>query len=167
MAWRATSGRAHRLEEVVELGRQLLRLILQRPGRAHELAGGAAGVGGRVLHGGHVGRDLLGADRGLPHVAGNLARGGRLLLHGLGDRGRDGIDLVDGLGDRADRLDGVAGRLLHVLDLARDLRSEEHTSELQSLRHLVCRLLLEKKKTKYRKTSMTANTSTTTSSHVY
>src|SRR5262245_66600493 len=26
-------------------------------------------------------------------------------------------------------------------------RSEEHTSELQSLRHIVCRLLLEKKKT--------------------
>src|SRR5262245_62945530 len=30
--------------------------------------------------------------------------------------------------------------------LARSVRSEEHTSELQSLRHLVCRLLLEKKK---------------------
>src|ERR1039458_10720954 len=29
----------------------------------------------------------------------------------------------------------------------RPLRSEEHTSELQSLRHLVCRLLLEKKTT--------------------
>src|SRR5258705_1491859 len=28
----------------------------------------------------------------------------------------------------------------------KDYRSEEHTSELQSLRHLVCRLLLEKKK---------------------
>src|SRR5258705_96878 len=28
----------------------------------------------------------------------------------------------------------------------RPVRSEEHTSELQSLRHLVCRLLLEKKK---------------------
>src|SRR5471030_2898251 len=27
-------------------------------------------------------------------------------------------------------------------------RSEEHTSELQSLRHIVCRLLLEKKKTR-------------------
>src|SRR5258705_2984691 len=27
------------------------------------------------------------------------------------------------------------------------IRSEEHTSELQSLRHLVCRLLLEKKNT--------------------
>src|SRR5262245_65496711 len=32
-------------------------------------------------------------------------------------------------------------------------RSEEHTSELQSLRHLVCRLLLEKKKKKIRKTT--------------
>src|SRR2546425_8656027 len=29
---------------------------------------------------------------------------------------------------------------------ARDFRSEEHTSELQSLAYLVCRLLLEKKK---------------------
>src|SRR5262245_65904255 len=32
------------------------------------------------------------------------------------------------------------------LDTADQPRSEEHTSELQSLRHLVCRLLLEKKK---------------------
>src|SRR2546422_1364633 len=31
------------------------------------------------------------------------------------------------------------------------LRSEEHTSELQSRLHLVCRLLLEKKKKKYNK----------------
>src|SRR5258705_9399843 len=30
-------------------------------------------------------------------------------------------------------------------------RSEEHTSELQSLRHLVCRLLLEKKKKKIKR----------------
>src|SRR3989441_2100595 len=30
-------------------------------------------------------------------------------------------------------------------------RSEEHTSELQSLAYLVCRLLLEKKKTRYRR----------------
>src|SRR5438093_7183056 len=37
------------------------------------------------------------------------------------------------------------------------LRSEEHTSELQSLTNLVCRLLLEKKKTNYnRRTSRTA-----------
>src|SRR5437899_7580583 len=37
-------------------------------------------------------------------------------------------------------------RAVIVVNLLPDLRSEEHTSELQSLRHLVCRLLLEKKK---------------------
>src|SRR5690349_23608596 len=50
-------------------------------------------------------------------------------------RGRDG----QALGRRGGR----------DLLLGRDrLRSEEHTSELQSRRDLVCRLLLEKKKTK-------------------
>src|SRR2546422_5543448 len=34
-----------------------------------------------------------------------------------------------------------------LFHLGRLLRSEEHTSELQSRLHLVCRLLLEKKKT--------------------
>src|SRR5258706_1494850 len=34
-------------------------------------------------------------------------------------------------------------------------RSEEHTSELQSLTNLVCRLLLEKKKTHQRLTTIT------------
>src|SRR5690606_36360186 len=34
------------------------------------------------------------------------------------------------------------------LKIGRDLRSEEHTSELQSRENLVCRLLLEKKKNK-------------------
>src|ERR1035441_11115263 len=38
------------------------------------------------------------------------------------------------------------GRWIYLgLGLWRQLRSEEHTSELQSLRHLVCRLLLGKK----------------------
>src|SRR5436853_737607 len=36
-------------------------------------------------------------------------------------------------------------------------RSEEHTSELQSLRHLVCRLLLEKKKKNNRRPLCTHN----------
>src|SRR2546427_8402753 len=35
-----------------------------------------------------------------------------------------------------------------VMDFTRRLRSEEHTSELQSQSNLVCRLLLEKKKNK-------------------
>src|SRR5207302_6588358 len=36
-----------------------------------------------------------------------------------------------------------------VVSRAQVMRSEEHTSELQSRENLVCRLLLEKKKTKY------------------
>src|SRR5688572_31912929 len=40
------------------------------------------------------------------------------------------------------------GRLHNHLNLRRDRRSEEHTSELQSQSNLVCRLLLEKKKKK-------------------
>src|ERR1035441_10903181 len=50
------------------------------------------------------------------------------------------------------------GRLMKNLDMAptsRPHRSEEHTSELQSLRHLVCRLLLEKKKKKTKNISKT------------
>src|SRR2546423_2896350 len=35
-------------------------------------------------------------------------------------------------------------------------RSEEHTSELQSLAYLVCRLLLEKKKTKQQRVTTTS-----------
>src|SRR2546425_8103615 len=42
----------------------------------------------------------------------------------------------------------AAGRRVHRAAVPRSslLRSEEHTSELQSLAYLVCRLLLEKKK---------------------
>src|SRR3989442_8811274 len=43
-------------------------------------------------------------------------------------------------GRRRPRLPGLAA------GVGDDLRSEEHTSELQSRPHLVCRLLLEKKK---------------------
>src|SRR5437660_8155281 len=39
-------------------------------------------------------------------------------------------------------------------------RSEEHTSELQSRGHLVCRLLLEKKKKKKQKTNNSNNKNT-------
>src|SRR5439155_19108993 len=43
---------------------------------------------------------------------------------------------------------GPVGQALGVSGTAQDDRSEEHTSELQSRGHLVCRLLLEKKKNK-------------------
>src|SRR5207302_2906957 len=52
--------------------------------------------------------------------------------------------LPEVVGREADRLeDGVAVGVLG--GLAVGLRSEEHTSELQSRENLVCRLLLEKK----------------------
>src|SRR5947199_6825259 len=57
------------------------------------------------------------------------------------------IDAVPLFADRVVRLsDGAIERAGPPADFW--TRSEEHTSELQSLRHLVCRLLLEKKKKK-------------------
>src|SRR5205823_8584304 len=47
----------------------------------------------------------------------------------------------------AERDQQIADAEKQIADLERQLaRSEEHTSELQSLAYLVCRLLLEKKK---------------------
>src|SRR5262245_27749180 len=50
------------------------------------------------------------------------------------------------LGLSAGFLDAVGGGGWGPVATPTLLRSEEHTSELQSLRHLVCRILLEKKK---------------------
>src|SRR3712207_7932804 len=44
---------------------------------------------------------------------------------------------------RSKRVERASGESFRVVG---DLRSEEHTSELQSRQYLVCRLLLEKKK---------------------
>src|SRR2546427_7019337 len=43
----------------------------------------------------------------------------------------------------------VVGGRVDAEAIGRSRRSEEHTSELQSQSNLVCRLLLEKKKTRY------------------
>src|SRR2546429_7143263 len=50
--------------------------------------------------------------------------------------------LFDGLG----RISAALEVMRHVQFQLGEARSEEHTSELQSRLHLVCRLLLEKKK---------------------
>src|SRR2546422_3475691 len=48
-------------------------------------------------------------------------------------------------------LDSTASHgIIRLLRRSSDDRSEEHTSELQSRLHLVCRLLLEKKKKRFR-----------------
>src|SRR5437899_4957936 len=53
----------------------------------------------------------------------------------------------------AEDLDRFVTSFLATFGGSTSKRSEEHTSELQSLRHLVCRLLLEKKKKKSRNSS--------------
>src|SRR3712207_7666811 len=62
-----------------------------------------------------------------------------------------GAQVLDAVGQRVAELEvGRRAGLLHVVAGDRDrveARSEEHTSELQSRQYLVCRLLLEKKKT--------------------
>src|SRR3712207_8531882 len=79
--------------------------------------------------------------------------------HGLHDLEVDADEVVAahaGLARHAGRHDHhVGARDGRVVARARELgveRSEEHTSELQSRQYLVCRLLLEKKKTTLFKT---------------
>src|SRR5262245_64926684 len=57
---------------------------------------------------------------------------------------RQGMKPAILISDERDKLLDTGGGAKRALPLLG--RSEEHTSELQSLRHLVCRLLLEKKK---------------------
>src|SRR5947209_15613416 len=72
-----------------------------------------------------------------------LRRPGEEHLAGVSRRQRERRADLDDRPELAHRLHGVdahpRGELAHV-------RSEEHTSELQSRQYLVCRLLLEKKK---------------------
>src|SRR5690554_6958556 len=87
------------------------------------------------------------------HTAETLhGRGWNVVIH-YRSRQEQARQLIDKLNrERADSATSVQADLTNPEDLARlaktagDHRSEEHTSELQSRPHLVCRLLLEKKK---------------------
>src|SRR5262245_62675052 len=63
-----------------------------------------------------------------------------------GPRGGVGVRQRQELTQQRARFGEVTALAPDLEDRRADHRSEEHTSELQSLRHLVCRLLLEKKK---------------------
>src|SRR2546425_6805731 len=73
-----------------------------------------------------------------PPLVDQLAPNGRLLIP-LGEQGAQTLTLVERVGHGGHEV------RLTPLGAARfvPLRSEEHTSELQSLAYLVCRLLLE------------------------
>src|SRR5205814_8882598 len=86
------------------------------------------------------------------------------LFRSGGDVEAPDLGVVTGVADHGERIPGARGReaaqelrraraardrgQAHVTRAWLPARSEEHTSDLQSLRHLVCRLLLEKKKNK-------------------
>src|SRR2546422_7606780 len=61
--------------------------------------------------------------------------------------------------DLAERVDELEAELARVRKQTPKPRSEEHTSELQSRLHLVCRLLLEKKKKQKKNRIRTENQS--------
>src|SRR2546425_9329025 len=72
-------------------------------------------------------------------------------LYALQHRGQESAGIVTCDGRQFREFKGMGlvsqifnGEMLH--GLVGEMRSEEHTSELQSLAYLVCRLLLEKKK---------------------
>src|SRR3989441_2987956 len=69
--------------------------------------------------------------------------------------GRCGWGNTQRLAASVRRHDLVRARPRHLAERMRLDRSEEHTSELQSLAYLVCRLLLEKKKKNSSSTSYT------------
>src|SRR5437899_8926979 len=89
---------------------------------------------------------------GLGRMGANMVR--RLQKSGhkcvVYDRSADSVKQLEG--------EGATGAT-SIDDFVKKLqkRSEEHTSELQSLRHLVCRLLLEKKKKKKNENIITEN----------
>src|SRR5438046_7631818 len=88
----------------------------------------------------------------------HLAEAVRRVLDEVKDLVAKGLDELPGV-DGPDAANHSRGEvLLNALDGRRRRRSEEHTSELQSLTNLVCRLLLEKKKKKKKQTSNQNNT---------
>src|SRR5437870_10935366 len=71
------------------------------------------------------------------------------VLHSFPTRRSSDLVLLLGGVDHAERRCSTArSSARHVASRSSNARSEEHTSELQSRGHLVCRLLLEKKKTR-------------------
>src|SRR5262245_46610231 len=104
--------------------------------RQHALVGDTPNLAGRLQALAEPGTIVVAAST--RRLLGDLFR-----LRDLGRQEVKGIAepvaawVVEGVSDSESRFEAAR---------AAGLRSEEHTSELQSLRHLVCRLLLEKKK---------------------
>src|SRR6266436_7820713 len=100
------------------------------------------GLGARHLGGGAA---ALSPGAALPHRQSGFDPDGLAVGNGRARGAKLRADRAHGAGAADDR-DRVRGWPLLQPSRHRLARSEEHTSELQSRLHLVCRLLLEKKK---------------------
>src|SRR5256884_2377287 len=97
-------------------------------------------------------------DRGAPEpIRSALLEGARWWNQAFEAAGYKNAFRVELMPEGADLMD-LRYNVIQWVHRATRGRSEEHTSELQSRLHLVCRLLLEKKKQK----SRTANNTQTT-----
>src|SRR5690625_4925224 len=111
--------------------------------------GGAAGAAGVAAddssHTGPIEKIVFACDAGM----GSSAMGATVLRRKVRAAGFDDIEVTNkAISSLSDEWDVVVTQK-ELTDRARQRtgsRSEEHTSELQSRGHLVCRLLLEKKK---------------------
>ncbi len=117
-------------EEVGDLMAERLALALQGVRRVLDVLGGSGGRIGIAFDTSDILRDVLGSLRRKLRRAGDLLGRSALFLHGSRDRGCDFVDLADDRADALDRVDGLAGDLLDVGDLVRDL--------LGRLRGLAC-----------------------------
>ena len=114
-------GRANLGEEAVDGVAQHAGLVVELAGVRQHVGCRGAGGGGRRRDAADMGVDLARACRDLLDVVRDLARRIALLLDRGRDRDRDLAHLRNRLRNSVDRRDGVAGRLLHGRDLARDL----------------------------------------------
>src|SRR5690554_276658 len=115
---------------------RVLRVTMENPGRLNSADS--------IMHAElvQVWRDID-AD---PNVSAVIIRGSDGAFSSGGD-----LDLVEEMSEDFDTLTRVwkeaRDLVYNIINCSKPMRSEEHTSELQSRPHLVCRLLLEKKKT--------------------
>src|SRR5690349_11147420 len=126
-----------------DLFRSGLRNLLEEQG-VHVIGEAAAGQEAvQIVR--ELAPDVVVMDLNMPGMGGveatrhisTIAPLTRVLMLTISDQDNDVIDAI---------LAGACGYLLKDSSIQELIRSEEHTSELQSRRDLVCRLLLEKKK---------------------
>src|SRR5438046_1245258 len=109
-------------------------------GRVAIVTGAASGIGRGIA-------ESFAEEGAAVAVADRNEQGAREVADGIAARGGRAIAVHVDVTDEA-LVAAMVERVLTDLGGIDVLRSEEHTSELQSLTNLVCRLLLEKKNTK-------------------